>query len=225
MRKSNLRYNMIGERYGRLTVDHLYCRGGNGKKLLWACKCDCGNMVNVSRTHLITGHTSSCGCLRTEGNIKRLTKHGLSDTRLFWCWRHMINRCENPKTKAYSDYGGRGIKVCDEWHDSTLFIKWALENGYQDNLTIDRINVNGNYEPSNCRWVDMKVQSRNKRNNINITYEGETHCLSEWCEIKGIPYDRTQRRYYKGYPLDKVFEKENFSSHERITITNTRKLL
>jgi len=202
-----MRHDMTGERYGRLTVDHLYCRGGNGKKLLWACICDCGNVVNVSRDKLVSGHTTSCGCFHKDEVSKRVIKHGMSNTRLFWCWQHMINRCENPKDKNYNHYGGRGITVCEEWHDSSTFINWALNNGYEKKLTIDRIDVNGNYEPSNCRWVDYKTQDRNKRNNIFITYEGETHCLSEWCEIKGLPYDRTQRRYYKGYPLDLVFKK------------------
>ena len=225
MRKSNMRYNMVGERYGRLTVDHLHCRGGNGKKLLWACKCDCGNMVYLSRHALVSGQTKSCGCLRRDLLSEKEYKHGLTDSRLYCAWVHMIQRCENNKNKNYAEYGGRNIKVCDEWHDSTTFIKWALANGYSDNLTLDRIDVNGNYEPSNCRWITVKEQGRNKRNNIYITYEGETRCLSEWCELKGLPYDRTQRRYYIGYPIDVVFKKERLTKDDRVTKTNPRKLL
>ena len=207
---SKIRYDMTGERYGRLTVESIFRHKQGNKELLWHCKCDCGNYTNVSRDKLIKGTTKSCGCLQRELAKKNATTHGLTKTRLYTSWHQMKARCYYEKSINYSDYGGRGIKVCEEWKNSFLaFREWALANGYTDNLTLDRIDVNGNYEPSNCRWATRKEQDRNKRNNIFITMDGETKSLPEWCEIKGVPYARTQKRYRKGYPLDIVFKKEN----------------
>lgn len=110
----------------------------------------------------------------------------------------MKDRCYNEHNKQYKDYGGRGIKICDDWlNNNTLFFNWSMENGYTDNLTIDRINVNGNYEPSNCRWITKKQQNRNSRKNVNFTYNNETHCLSEWCEVLGLNYGTVLSRINK----------------------------
>lgn len=110
-------------------------------------------------------------------------------------WRGIKLRCYNKNSKRYKDYGGRGVAVCDKWkNDFMNFYDWAINNGYSDNLTIDRINNEGNYEPNNCRWVTIKQQSRNRRSNRNITINGETHCLSEWCEILGLNYKKVSAR-------------------------------
>ena len=207
---------MVGERYGRLMVDHLHCYGGNGKKPLWACKCDCGGIAYVSRQDLLRGHTKSCGCLRVETQKDTSNKHrthGMKKTRLYRIYVGMKTRCLNANDKTYKDYGGRGITIAAEWLGENGFInfkEWAVANGYSEKLTLDRIDVNGNYEPCNCRWVTMKVQERNRRDNCYITYKDETKTLSEWCEIFNIPYARTRERYRKGYPLEKVFAKESF---------------
>ena len=114
-------------------------------------------------------------------------KHGLKHTRQYRIWLQMKNRCFNKNTSRYKDYGGRGITVCDEWrNDFKAFYDWSMSNGYSDDLTIDRINNDGDYEPNNCRWVTMKVQNRNSRNCHTLTYNGETHTVTEWAEKLGV---------------------------------------
>ena len=174
---------------------------------MWRCKCDCGNETIVSKTHLRTGHTRSCGCLFTEWGHKprpSVAKHYQSKTRIYRIWSGMLDRTTNPKSKSYSNYMGRGIGVCDEWKTFTNFRDWALTHGYSDNLSIDRIDVNGNYEPSNCRWVDMKTQSRNKRETIYVTRKGQTKPLIDWCEIEGIDYYRVHQRITAGWPIERA---------------------
>ena len=158
------RAELTGLRFGRLTVlEHSdSTKNGNAK---WLCRCDCGKEVIARADCLKSGKTKSCGCWRKE----MFTTHGMTDTPVYHSWMGMIQRCYNPKTKAYKDYGGRGITVCDEWlHDSKAFCDWAMANGYQEGLSIDRIDVNGNYEPSNCRWATAKQQANNKRNSKKV---------------------------------------------------------
>lgn len=160
--------DLTGKRFGRLTVisradDIVY---SNGKRYTaWNCLCDCGNTTKVRTTNLNNQHVSSCGCYRAEVRIKAHTKHGQAHHRLHNIWTDMKQRCTNPKTRCFANYGGRGIAVCDTWaNDFGTFFSWAMGNGYSDELSIDRINVNGNYEPTNCRWATMKEQQNNKRN-------------------------------------------------------------
>ena len=185
--------DLTNQRFGKLTVIRL-----DGKdhrhECKWLCKCDCGNETVVYGSHLRKGDTVSCGCVMR--NVSRT--HGLSKTRLYNIWQHMKYRCDNPKTDHYDCYGGRGITYCDEWKDFSVFKDWALENGYTDELTIDRINVNGNYEPNNCRWATRKQQGENTRKTHLITHNGETHSLREWGRILGIPKSTIQARYQKG---------------------------
>lgn len=133
-------------------------------------------------------------------------KHGLRHTRIYGIWLQMKNRCYNTKTERFKDYGGRGIIICEEWRNNfKSFYDWSMSNGYKDGLTIDRINNNGNYEPKNCRWVEIKTQNRNARSNHLITYKNETHCISEWAEITGISrYVITNRLKY-GWSIERVF--------------------
>jgi len=153
---------MLGGKFGRLTVMSRQENNKHGHGM-FLCRCECGNEIIVPTYRLTNGNTKSCGCFKSDTQRARLLKHGFSCTRIHRCWDRMIQRCHNPKHKAYFYYGERGISVCDEWRNASIFIEWALANGYSDSLTLDRINNDGNYEPSNCRWVDMKTQAINRR--------------------------------------------------------------
>lgn len=189
--------DLTGETYGKLTV-RCFCGKDKYSHNLWLCDCECGGTAITDTSALKQGKAKSCGCLHKQRLIDRNTTHGKSKTRLYKIYSHMIERCYNPKCKGYKDYGNRGIKVCDEWQEFTNFYRWALENGYKENLTIDRINVNGNYEPSNCRWATMLTQSNNKRNTIKITFDNEVHTLSEWSRLLDLEYIRAYKMYKKG---------------------------
>ena len=186
--------DLTNQRFGRLVVLE---RAENDKHscTCWVCKCDCGNIKTIRGNALRRGLTVSCGCYHKEDLTNRLTTHNASKTRLFREWQYMKRRCYNPNYKFYSYYGARGITMCDEWKNNfVVFQQWALSNGYTDKLTLDRIDTNGNYEPSNCRWVTRKVQQNNNRRNLNFTINGETKTLAQWCEIYDVPHERTRSR-------------------------------
>lgn len=154
--------DLTGQRFGRLTV--IKRNGSKDGHAAWECVCDCGRHTVVNGRYLTSGKTKSCGCLHNELLAERSRKHGMTGKRLYRIWHDMKNRCEYPKDKKYSYYGGRGIKVCNEWSTNfESFMTWALSNGYNDSLTIDRINNSGNYEPNNCQWITMKEQCKNRR--------------------------------------------------------------
>lgn len=193
----NNKYNMIGQKFGRLTViNELKERTKYGDKI-YKCLCDCGNYVIAVGTILRRGSKKSCGCLNHEPKYKT---HGKHNTRLFKTLNRMKQRCYNKNTPNYKNYGGRGIVVCDEWLNNFMkFYNWAINNGYDDNLTIDRIDVDGNYEPNNCRWITNLEQQNNKRNNVLLTYKGKTQTMAQWCKELNINYNTLSGRHYRGY--------------------------
>lgn len=201
--------DMTGRRFGRLTVIE---RSGyvldksNRKSINWKCQCDCGNITYVTSNNL-KGKTRSCGCYLREIAGKQTITHGFRKTRLYSIYNSMKQRCNNKNNHAYKNYGGRGIKVCDEWNKPDglkNFAEWALNNGYSDDLTIDRINVNGDYEPSNCRWVSISEQSKNTRRNVLICYEGKTMILSDFSRITGIDHRYISRFLKKGVSIEEI---------------------
>lgn len=166
-RKSKPQRDLAGTTFGRLTVVKKLDKKQYSNQL-WLCKCKCGSFTTVNQENLLSGHTRSCGCLSRDIASSRNATHRESHSRLYRVWRSMKARCQNPKTEQYHNYGGRGIKVCQEWQKYEPFRDWAMSHGYNPNAsfgqcTIDRIDVDGNYEPSNCRWVDLKTQANNKR--------------------------------------------------------------
>lgn len=201
--------DLTGQKFGRLTVIERKENSKNGTAR-WLCKCECGNYVVVLSSMLKSGRTKSCGCYMREtiSNIRK--KHGMADTRLYKVWRTMKERCFCKTYRDYKHYGGRGITVCDSWkNDFKSFYDWAIANGYDENAkrgqyTIDRIDVNGNYEPSNCRLVSMKEQANNIRTNHRITYKGKTQTLSQWADEVGISSHTLSNRLNIGWSIEKT---------------------
>lgn len=198
------RIDLSGQRFGRLTVIER-AENSKGGKAQWLCKCDCGNETIVAGDKLRKKHSKSCGCLRSIITKASKTIHGGRKTRLYNIWSKIKERCYNPHSKSFSNYGGSGIAMYEEWRtDFTAFRDWALSNGYADNFSIDRININGNYEPSNCRWVDKTTQANNRKTNRTILYNGETHTLAEWQRITGISQSTIKTRLNAGWPIERA---------------------
>ena len=190
--------DLTGQKFGKMTVlgrdtDR------QSKRTYWMCQCECGTIKSCRADSLKEGSIVSCGCKKRAQDKTNLTKHHThkqSGTRLYYSWQDMKKRCYNEGNSRYANYGGRGIKVCDEWKDNfTAFYQWAIDNGYSEKKTIDRINVDGDYEPSNCRWADAKTQCNNRTSNIKITIGNSTRTLTEWCEIFNVDYKKINARY------------------------------
>ena len=201
--------NLIGQKFGRLTV---LTKIENDKKYTqWLCLCDCGNTIIAEGQNLKRGLTTSCGCFRKElmSNLgKKNKKYNMemgSISRIMNIWNGIKQRCNNKNNKSYKNYGGNGITICNEWANNfETFYNWSIRNGYKNDLTIDRIDVNGDYEPSNCRWATIKEQERNKRTNHNIYFNGETHCIVEWAEILGVNKNTIFTRINRGWSIKRT---------------------
>ena len=203
--------DLTGRRFGRLTVIEEAPQAKPGKTR-WLCKCECGKEKIVAGRELRTGDTKSCGCLKSELVAKRMSEllktHGESRTKLYQKWHSMIWRCTNPKDISYKHYGLRGIRVCHEWESNFLsFKEWALRNGYSDDLEIDRIDVNKDYCPENCRWVTHTENENNKRDNRIETYNGVTDTLANLCRRFKANYANVCSRLYQGFTIEEAFEK------------------
>ena len=185
--------DLTGQKFGKLTVLERTGTSNSGK-VLWLCECSCEEHKHIiaSTSNLVTGNTKSCGCLVKEsaskvGKANRV--HGDTNARLYKIFQGMKDRCYNPNNKDYARYGGRGIKLCDEWKNNYIaFKEWAINNGYRGTLTIERKDFDQNYCPENCEWITMEQQQRNKSSNRVITYNGESMILIAWAERLGIPY-------------------------------------
>jgi hypothetical protein len=177
--------DLTGQKFGRLTVIERSVSGKHGNAR-WLCRCDCGGQKTARSGHLIQGRTKSCGCLNAEMSSQRKFKHGCTNTPEFIAWVHIKQRCYNKKDKRYDDYGGRGIKVCDRWLKSFDFFLEDMGLRPIDCSSIDRIDVNGNYEPDNCRWANQTTQANNTRSNRRIEFNGLSLTVSEWGRATGI---------------------------------------
>ena len=191
----HVKRDLTGERYGRLTVvrrglDRIYSNGVHMPT--WVCLCLCGNVKEIPQSSLVHGYSQSCGCLQSETTASRNTSHGHSRERLYRVWHGIKQRCENPHSKVYQHYGGKGIRVCKEWQDNYMaFREWALANGYDETAergkcTVDRIDVDGDYCPTNCRIVAQAQQTRNTTRNKWITIGGITQLEVDWANELGI---------------------------------------
>lgn len=187
--------DITGQQFGELTVISFDGKDKRGEAT-WKCKCSCGNITTVTGHKLRSGWTKSCGCLQDKHRHEGFHKtHGMTNTKLYVIWQNMKHRCYDPNNIMFKNYGGRGIRVCDEWLSGfEPFMKWSFENGYSDGKSIDRIDVNGKYEPINCRWVNREQQYLNRTDSHLLTAFGKTKTIKEWSEESGIKYDTIERR-------------------------------
>lgn len=215
--KGNGLKDLTGKQFGKLKVVGLD-KSEKGRSY-WKVKCQCGTekVVRGDTLKVIT----SCGCAKKEQDIINLKlnkkrNHGMTKHRAFQSWSHMMARCYNKNNRYYRHYGGRGIIVCDEWQDAREFCKWADENGFEKGLTIERKNVNGNYEPSNCCWIPQSEQSKNRRNTIKIVYGGKEVTLSELSNKIGMSYATLASRWHNGIrDIDRLTYNGDLRSAER----------
>lgn len=208
-----MKENLIGNVYGRLVV--IECAPpkilpSGAKQTMWLCKCECGNIKTIPAYNLKIGKAKSCGCLSREMASQRRKTHGATQhskrTRLYDIWRGMKERCQNPKNISYANYGGKGIRICETWNSSfEQFKEWAEQNGYSDNLSIDRIDARAGYFPDNCRWVTKRVQNNNTNRNAIITASGKTQTLAEWARQTQIDAGTISARIKKlGWSVEKA---------------------
>jgi len=202
--------DLIGRRFAKLVVlkEHPERRNGH---VQWECICDCGTKSIVQGVHLVSGHTQTCGCSRMKHLQTVNVTHGMSKTGLYHIWSSMKSRCYYKKNASFYRYGRRGISVCREWEKFENFYEWAINNGYKPGLSIDRIDNNGNYEPSNCKWSTIIEQANNMSNNKKMEHNGKTKTIAEWCRVYGMKRDFAYRRAKKGLTMTEII-----MEHEKI---------
>lgn len=208
--------DLTGQRFGRLVVIAESPERKHGRKT-WICRCDCGNEITVIDT-AIGKTTNSCGCLRSERAAALNLRHGMHKDRLYRIWHNMKERCYNPQHRSFAHYGNRGVKVCKEWYnDFKSFAEWAISNGYTDNLTIDRIDVNGNYCPENCRWITASEQQNNRTDSHFVTYNGQTKTIAEWANCLGVRPGVICGRLRRGWSEELAVSTPNLGKNGRLT--------
>lgn len=186
-----MKMDLTNQRFGKLTAIKISERENN-KRSYWVCECDCGRTKEIALSHLRSGATTSCGCYQKQKAKEANAKHGDVGTSLYNRWKEMRHRCENPNHSRFKDYGARGITITEDWNDYKNFRDWALLNGYQEELTLDRIDNDKGYSPDNCQWVDYTANGRNRRNTVRL--EGST--LAEIAETHNLTYEEVKYRYY-----------------------------
>lgn len=186
------RLELVGKRFGQLTVTAL--EEVRNQNTVWRCRCDCGRDHVARARVLMSGKTKTCGCSRGE-------PHGLTGTRIFHCWRNMVARCANPKVREYRHYGGRGVEVCERWKASLLAFISDVGMPPTDRHEIDRINVNGNYEPGNCRWATRRQNMNNMRRNVRVEYAGIEYTIADLAREFGLGYAFLYQRLKKGWTV------------------------
>ena len=192
--------SIVGKKQNKLTILGHFKKGKN-KSNYFICQCECGRIAEIRANHLLNDNQETCGRYHKKYQDSQI------GAKIYSAWNGMIQRCYSTKSHKYYAYGARGITVCEEWRNSyDAFYKWAIENGYEIGLWIERIDNNGNYCPENCKWATRKEQMRNTRRNRFIEYNGETRTLSEWCEILSLPYGTMNSRINRGYSPQKAFE-------------------
>lgn len=187
--------DLIGQTFGRWLVvaEAPSKKYKNASAACWECVCDCGTKRIVKAQRLTSGRSTSCGCHQREELGKRSTKHGLAGTKLYDTWKAMVRRCTNPRDASYTNYGGRGITVCDKWKTLDGFLE-DMEDSYQEGLEIERIDNSLGYCKENCKWTTDREQARNRRSNVMITFQGRTQCLGDWATEIGIGRTTLVRR-------------------------------
>lgn len=198
--------DVIGQKFGRLTVVKFTEISKDGHAL-WECYCDCGKAIITKGSSLRSGDTTSCGCYQ----IERSTKHGLTHTREYQTWLHLKDRCYNSNDKYYHNYGGRGVVVCERWInpvDGFMNFYNDMGNRPKGKYSIDRINNDGNYEPSNCEWNTYKIQNNNRRSNRLLTLHGETKTMQQWVDILNIPRSTLKQRLRNGWSEEEALTLE-----------------
>lgn len=190
--------DITGQKFGKLTVIKTSGKSKSGN-IKWLCKCECGNTTEVVGSKLRNGHTKSCGCLKFSEQAR-----GYSATRLYRIWTNMHRRCYDSRHDKFKWYGNKGITICNEWHQFINFRTWALANGYSDDLSIDRIDSKGIYEPSNCRWQTQKQQMNNVSSNKILYFRGKKYTQSEFADNFNLSYHTVRNRIRSGWDLEKI---------------------